>query len=380
MPVDEPYYHTCIIGGGLAGLSLAIQLSKKGFGVLLIEKESYPFHRVCGEYISMESWPFLEGLGVPLTEWNLPRIQQLTVSAPNGNSLQAPLPLGGFGISRYKLDEYLYQLATSNGATVLTQCKVEDVTQLTDHFIVNTTHGVFRCLQCCGSFGKRSNLDVKWKRKFAREKKQPLQNFIGIKYHVQTQWPVDTIGLHNFEDGYCGISRIEDQKYCCCYLTTAAALQKHGGNIALLEQQVLAQNPALKHLLSNSTHLYKSPLAISQISFNKKEQFYNGVLLLGDAAGMITPLCGNGMSMALHSSKIAAGLLEDFFNGDFDSDMLQQKYQQEWKRNFSKRLLAGRLVQRCFGKKWATNLLIFWLKKMPAITRWIIRQTHGQPF
>ncbi len=74
MTNPPPIYDAAIVGGGLAGLSLAIQLSKKGYQVLLFEKEIYPFHKVCGEYISMESWDFLTALGLPLGEWNLPRI------------------------------------------------------------------------------------------------------------------------------------------------------------------------------------------------------------------------------------------------------------------------------------------------------------------
>ena len=53
-----------IVGGGLAGLALSIQLASDGHAVILFEKEAYPFHRVCGEYISRESWEFLLGLGV----------------------------------------------------------------------------------------------------------------------------------------------------------------------------------------------------------------------------------------------------------------------------------------------------------------------------
>ena len=53
-------FDAIIIGGGLAGLSLAIQLAQLKRSVLLLEKNKYPFHRVCGEYISMESWDFLE--------------------------------------------------------------------------------------------------------------------------------------------------------------------------------------------------------------------------------------------------------------------------------------------------------------------------------
>ena len=60
---ERPQYDIAIAGGGLAGLSLAIQSAYAGFNVLLLEKEEYPFHKVCGEYISFESWDFLESLG-----------------------------------------------------------------------------------------------------------------------------------------------------------------------------------------------------------------------------------------------------------------------------------------------------------------------------
>ena len=101
---NETLYDAAIIGGGLAGLALSIQLSKKGYRVILFEKEQYPFHKVCGEYISMESWDFIESLGLPLSSFHLPIIKKLIVTSPNGNELKTDLPLGGFGISRYFLD------------------------------------------------------------------------------------------------------------------------------------------------------------------------------------------------------------------------------------------------------------------------------------
>ena len=99
-------YDVAIVGGGLAGLSLSIQLIRQGHSVILFEKEQYPFHKVCGEYISLESWDFLNDLGVDLNAMNVPIITKLQVSSVNGKLLEQALPLGGFGISRYKLDNF----------------------------------------------------------------------------------------------------------------------------------------------------------------------------------------------------------------------------------------------------------------------------------
>ena len=116
-----------IIGGGLAGLSLSILLAKNGHKVILFEKEKYPFHRVCGEYISLESWKFIESLGLTLSQLDLPIIRKLIVSSPNGNYLKASLDLGGFGISRFYIDYELKTIAVANGVQVFEETKVTDV-------------------------------------------------------------------------------------------------------------------------------------------------------------------------------------------------------------------------------------------------------------
>ncbi len=118
-------YDIAIIGGGLAGLSLAIQCAGEGYKTALFERETYPFHKVCGEYISHESSPFLERLGVPLSQLALPQISQLTVSDVKGKAYHFPLDMGGFGISRYTLDNLLYGIAIRKGVAVFSSTQSE---------------------------------------------------------------------------------------------------------------------------------------------------------------------------------------------------------------------------------------------------------------
>lgn len=375
----ETTYDIAIVGGGLAGLSAAIQLSRKQYRVILFEKEQYPFHRVCGEYISMESFGFLEKLGLPLSEMNLPMIRKLIVTAPSGFALKQELPLGGFGISRFTLDEKLKNIALQSGVTVMENCKVEDVTFGDEIFQISTTNGLYKSKICCGSFGKRSNIDVRWKRNFVTQPPNKLNNYIGIKYHIETDFPLDTIALHNFSNGYCGISAIENNKYCLCYLTTAANLKASDNSIDLLEKNILSQNPELQRIFSTAKKTV-GPTTISQISFQQKSIVENHILMMGDAAGMITPLCGNGMSMALHGSKIAAENIILFLNQKISRTEMEKKYAAEWKQLFGKRLKTGRFIQGLFGKPSITNLFVKTASKFPSLTRWLIKQTHGQPF
>jgi menaquinone-9 beta-reductase len=374
------HYDIGIVGGGLAGLALAIQAAGAGYKVVLIEKETYPFHKVCGEYISLESWPFLQSLGVPLQQLSLPIIKKLTVSAPNGKFLQHNLPQGGFGISRYKLDNLLKEIAVKNGVSVLENCKADNIVFNKDNFIIKTFTDEITCTICCGSFGKRSNMDIKWNRDFIQQKPNNLNNYIGVKYHVKINFPDDAIALHNFKDGYCGISQIEDGLCCVCYLTTAGNLKKSNNNIADMEALILHKNPHLKNIFRQADIVYNKPVTISQISFAKKTQVQNHVLLIGDAAGMITPLCGNGMSMALHGSKIAFEKIKQYLNNEISRDEMEFGYTAEWEKTFSARLKTGRLIQRFFGSEWVTNIFITVVKRNKWLMTRIIKLTHGEPF
>lgn len=385
---ERTHYDITIIGGGIAGLALAIQSAMAGYSVILFEKEKYPFHKVCGEYISFESWNFLEDLGVSLSEMKLPVIDKLLVSAPSGKYIEHKLPLGGFGISRYKLDSLLSTIAKHHGVAVIEQCRVNEILFEDPRFKIiaggrgvrTESNSMYTASIAVAAYGKRSNLDVKWNRSFIRKRSAKLNNYIGIKYHINTNCREGLIALHNFKDGYCGVSEIEENKFCLCYMTTAKNLESCKNSIKKMEEVILSENPHLRKIFSESEKLFDPPVTISQISFDKKSQVENHILTVGDAAGMITPLCGNGMSMALHGSKLAFEVITTFLQGEISRIEMEEQYKNSWNRCFSKRLRTGRFIQRFFGNPLLSNLLINSLKPFPGVVTRLIRATHGEPF
>jgi len=377
---NDIIYDLGVVGGGLGGLALSIQVARQGYKVILFEKEQYPFHRVCGEYISLESWDFLQGLGVDLQSLNVSHIKRLRVSAGNGSSFEQKLPLGGFGISRYKLDHELAQIAKHAGVVIHEDTRVNDIHFSNEEFVIESSKGNCRAKVVAGSFGKRSNLDVKWKRSFSLAKKNKLNNYIGVKYHIRYDFPINTIALHNFKKGYCGIVKVEGDKYCLCYLTTADNLQNSGNDIKKMEQNILSCNPHLKKIFDECEMIWKEPVVISQISFDKKNLIEDHVLMIGDAAGMITPLCGNGMSMALHASKIAAEQITNFLEGTISREKMNKNYSDNWNKLFANRLKTGRMLQRLFDSQRLTTLMIILGKAFPGLIRTLIKKTHGNSF
>lgn len=377
MQTNPNIYSCAIIGGGLAGLSLAIQLADEGIQTIVFEKNTYPFHKVCGEYISMESWDFLIALGLQLNHMDLPSIKKLGITSEKGFMLNAPLTLGGFGISRYTLDQELCTLAAKKGVVVIENCRVLEVQSEEDQTsTITTSAGVYRASVVCGSYGKYTPTFAKSE---TSSKKNNI-NYIGVKYHIKTDFPNDKIELHNYEGGYCGISKVDKETFCLCYLSTSDKLKQAGNDIKELEETVLHKNPFLKRIFMESEFLFEQPVVISNITFHKKSTYINGIFLIGDAAGTITPLCGNGMSMGLRASNILAQLLISFFYTSTSKKSLIEAYDLAWNHQFNTRIQTGYYLQSLFGKRATTHLALKTLDKFPAVTQKIIGLTHGKTF
>jgi menaquinone-9 beta-reductase len=363
-----------IVGGGLGGLVSSILLAKSSLKVTLIEKKSYPFHKVCGEYISNEVRPFLESIGLNINELGVKNIENFRFTSPSGKILETKLDLGGFGVSRFKIDNALYHLAKSVGVTFILEKSVENITFDNDEFEIQLSDSqLLRSKNVIGSYGKRTKLDATLNRSFL-QKKSP---YIGVKYHIKTDFPQNLIALHNFQDGYCGVSAIEDDKYCLCYLSSRSNLKKFG-TIQEMEKQVLMQNPHLKKIFENSEFIYDKPLVINEISFAKKTPVENHILMVGDTAGLITPLCGNGMAMAIHATKIASELIIRQVNEGFSRNELENSYTKQWKSAFENRLLIGRTVQRLFGDKWLSEAAAIGFGIFKPALGLVIKSTHGK--
>jgi menaquinone-9 beta-reductase len=366
---------TVVIGGGLSGLIAAYCLAKRGIAVSVIEKKHYPFHRVCGEYISNETIPFLKSLDLFPGVFNPPSIHQLQLTSVNGREAILPLDLGGFGISRYAFDHFLYERCKAIGVIFYLNTEVKEIFFRQDQFEIKTDAQTHVADAALGSFGKRAKLDVHLERKFI-QKRSP---YVGVKYHIRTAHPSDRIALHNFKDGYCGISNVEDGKSTLCYLTHRSNV-KQFGNLKEMEEKILFQNPFLKAIFTQSEFLFERPEVINEISFATKSPVENHVLMSGDAAGMITPLCGNGMAMAIHSAKVASEEIEKYCSGIISRSELEQSYSRKWHALFANRLWVGRQIQQLFGSVWASNLAVNLALYTTPIANFLLSSTHGKPF
>lgn len=364
-----------IVGGGLAGLTAAIALSGFGYDVLLFETNTYPHHKVCGEYVSNEVKPYMESLGIDMTAAGAVAITDFEISTVNGNKVSTTLPLGGMGISRFLFDDLLYKKAKAQGVSFLFT-KVMAIRYASEQFTVQSEGEIYRAKIVLGAYGKRSSLDKSLQRPFSFKK----QEWLAVKAHYKhPHFPEQLVALHNFEGGYGGLSKTETGAVNFCYLAHYNSFKKYN-DINAFNEAVVAQNPHLKSFFEASELLFEKPLAIAQIAFDKKEPVLNHIIMCGDTAGLIHPLCGNGMAMAIHSAKLASETVHRFLDSaSFNRNEMENSYTRQWNALFKNRLWSGRRLQHLLlDKRWMnTGLKI--ASGTPSLLNYVISKTHGKP-
>lgn len=370
-------YDIAIIGGGIGGLSLSIDLKRRGYHVVVIEKGNYPRHKVCGEYISMESHHYLHTICPALSGLELPQISNFKLSSTGKNEFNIPLDPGGFGISRYLLEDLLFKEAKNNRVIFMLNSKASGIEINPDRksCTVQTKGGSINAALVCNSSGRRSNLEIKEKAS------HPVNtNYVGVKYHIKLNRDPAFIEIHNFPGGYCGISNIEENKSCLCYLVNSKKLNSVHNSIPELEKLFLFRNNNLERIFNNAEFIFKEPVTISGINFLIKKPVTDQSFFLGDSAGSIAPITGNGMSIALRSASLLAAAIDHYFSDALSRQQLVNNYTSSWNKAFATRIKLSRHFQKLSEYSFLTNLTIGLFNTFPSLAKSVIRRTHGKPF
>jgi flavin-dependent dehydrogenase len=365
-------YNIIVVGGGLAGLCCALHLQKFGVNILLIEKNHFPRHKVCGEYVSNEVLPYLKSLNIDPMAKGAVSIDHFEISTRQGDTIESKLPLGGFGMSRYALDNLLFEEVSG-----ISDVDIDTVTSVNFYDgsfeVITKKKKTYRSDFVVGAFGKRSQLDIEMGREFISNRTP----WMAVKAHYNYEFPENKVALHNFEGGYCGLSKTETGAVNACYLTTLKSFLQCEG-IDEFQNRVMSKNKVLKDFFTDAEPLFDKPLTISQISFSQKSAVEDHIFMLGDSAGLIHPLCGNGMAMAIHSAKIFSELyLGEIYNKKGDRTSLEKAYEKTWKETFSERLRTGSLIQRLLLNDTAASFAYTTVSRFPSILPYIIKKTHG---
>jgi menaquinone-9 beta-reductase len=290
-----------ILGGGPAGASAAIVLARAGAPHLLVERSRETGDAICGGFLSWRTLESLGRLGVAPDALGPARVTTVRVLAGE-RVVETRLPRPAHGVSRRLLDTVLLARAVAAGAAVERGVTVRAIDGLTARlddgadldadtlFLASGKHDVRGAARPAEARGSDPVLGLR-----VRIAAAPgLDALIG-----------DSIELHLFDRGYVGIVRQEDGSANCCLAVHRSALLEAGSPAALLDQ-LGRDHPRLGERFGYRRG-DESIDAIANVPYGWRALHGEpGLFRLGDQAGVIPSLAGEGMGIAI-ASGIRAG-------------------------------------------------------------------------
>lgn len=291
-----------IVGGGLAGSGLAIPLAEAGWRVTLVEREAGPHDKVCGEFLSREAMLYLGALGVDPVALGAVPVARVRIAGRRGDA-SVGLPFAAASLSRRVLDEALLERAADAGATVL---RGRRVMALEPGFTARLDDGTqLQAPQVALATGKH---DLRGHRRPPGRQ----NDLVGFKRHFrlapeQARALAGHVELMLFADGYAGLEPIEDGLANLCLVVRQSRLTALGGAWPALFDHAQGAVPLLARRLDRAEAIGARTLAIATIPYGYVAgPAEAGLWRLGDQAAVIPSFSGDGMSIALHSARLAA--------------------------------------------------------------------------
>lgn len=380
-------YEIAIVGAGPAGATAAIYLKKYGYSVCLIEKKVFPRETLCGEFLSNEVIEVLKHLNLfdGFLSMSPNPLEYAKFINQRGLSLFSSLGFTAYGLRRGKFDNFLLSEARSLGVKIIQPAEVIDIAKKDNgnyNLTVLSNNGLDRFslnsdLVIC-AIGKQSVLDKKLNRQFTKTK-----SFLnGIKFHIpedyMPEFPKNEIHIYSSPGIYCGVNAVDSNLNTVCFLEDR---KMFSGSSRDHLKYLIKENKAFACLFHPSIgeFISTSPIyGIGNIYFGRKELSLNGILMIGDAAGVIAPLAGDGIAMAMQSAKIISGIIKDHSLTDVDN--INISYQVKWKGNFSKRKTVAKLVQKTIMSGYFNTPAIIISRIFPSFFDIIIKSTREHSF
>jgi len=325
VPVRNPSVEVAIIGAGPAGATLAALLATRGVDVALIDRDTFPRDKLCGEFLSYDALPILDRLGVDLQL--APYIHRCRVVA-RGRTYEFDFPHPARGTSRMFLDALLFRTAIARGAKSFEGTMVNSLDEIDAKVIV-------------GAWGRWGRFDTQLHRGFVRDRSH--RNF-GFKRHYRGEPNSGTIELYSFDRGYLGVNDVEDGVTNICGLVHASRLAGHKGRWDSFVDSIRSEEPPLEALYSRYAPAQENFLSSEPVIFRARSPVEGGVFMIGDASGVIDPLTGNGMAMAIQSALLLAPLILRLLATPFNRDAIEREYRAQHAAMFRPRIAWSRRV------------------------------------
>ncbi len=375
-------FDVVVIGGGPAGSVAGRCIAAAGFSVGLLEGRRFPREAVCGEFLSPEVLETIHGLGLEGAFRALcPNPLRTFTLAGNGAEIRVPLGFTAYGVRRGKFDALLLAAAVAGGVNVLQPAEATGIERNREGYTIRYREGrrdrELQCAWVVGAYGRSSPLDRALGRSFVGAR----TGFTGVKFHVPAEavenLRPEEIMIALGEGIYCGVSHVGDGAATICYLE-----RRTNGIPSSRERiwELARRNYNFARVVTPATRkiLQKARVyGTGNIFFGTRRVVEDGVLMVGDAAGLIAPLAGDGIGIAMEQARLLGDLFAGMQGGKGERNALAERYKRESSKLLASRRRVALLCQQAALSKMLRPMIGPLVTLVPGLLRAAIRSTRG---
>lgn len=342
-------FDVVIVGAGPAGCAAAYMLSGKGLKIGLLEKDTFPRDKICGDAFGADVTRQFHLMSEELTD----KLQNFSQKIPaNGVRFVTPanklldieftIPKdkygGGFVAKRLDFDNFFFSETSKLGDVEIFQNQqVKSITTSADKIVLQTATASFEAKIALGADGTQSVLN----KRLAANKVEKKHYAAGIRQYysnVKNFHPDNHIELHFYKEilpGYLWVFPLPDNRANVGLAMLSSIVSSKKINLKEQLDTLLKNNPVLKERFKDAVPLENVQGYGLPLGSKKRTISGNRFLLLGDAAGLIDPFTGEGIGNAIRSGRIAAShaikaIKENRFDADFNQQYDKEIYFKMW--------------------------------------------------
>ncbi|MGQ0572152.1 MAG: NAD(P)/FAD-dependent oxidoreductase [Armatimonadota bacterium] len=356
-----------VVGAGPAGSTTALLLARRGYRVIVVDRARFPRPKPCGEYLNPGAVATLDRLGlssaVAATGAGV-TLSGMYIANADGAAVWAPFPAGrGLLVPRTRLDHALLDQAVRAGAQMIEEFRVDSVTPGASPIVAGRLNGGPRRLAArlvVGADGLRS---------VVARRRGPISPADSGHYTIGAHFEgLDAYAprgdLHLGRSWYAGAALYGNGAGNIVVAVPRWMFRRARGDTEAIFTSATQTLAPLRRLMKGARRV-TSFVSVGPLGYTRRPAVDDGVLLVGDAAGTINPMTGEGMAMALRGAELATAAADRALQGATAS------YQ----------ALAGyeRARTEAFGDTWTVSRLLQWVVRRPTLASYLLRRLARDP-
>ncbi|MGH2403818.1 MAG: NAD(P)/FAD-dependent oxidoreductase [bacterium] len=356
-----------VVGAGPAGSAAALRLARRGYRVTIVDRSKFPRAKPCGEYLNPGAVAALDRLGaLTLVARAGVSLSGMYVVGPDGAAVWVPYPAGrGLLVPRERLDHLLLLEAARAGAEVIEECRVDAVTPGSAPVVTGRHRG------CAVRLSARLVIGADGLRSVVARRTGPLAPAAHGHYTVgahfeDLQAAAPRGDLHLGPGWYAGAALYGGGRGNVVIAVQRREFRRDGSDAEAVFSRTCAALPALTRIMRGAKRVTPF-VSVGPLGYRTRTATDDGIMLVGDAAGTIDPMTGEGLCLALRSAELAARTADAALaRGDAVRERLAA-YDRARTAAFRDTWIVSRLLQRVIGRPRLAGLLLRGLAARPQL-------------